>query len=60
MLLADDDTKSVRSPSSATKSTRKRKLEDVVESMLDVMTNIHEDTSDRLQTYPLASATTSI
>lgn len=48
--LADTDTKSVKSPSSAKKNSRKRKLEDVLESMLDVMTKIHEDTSDRLQT----------
>ncbi|KAG6408417.1 hypothetical protein SASPL_131428 [Salvia splendens] len=37
VLLVDSDTKSVRSPSSAKKNSHKRKPEDVLESMLDVM-----------------------
>ncbi|KAG6408425.1 hypothetical protein SASPL_131436 [Salvia splendens] len=37
VLLVDSDTKSVRCPSSAKKNSHKRKPEDVLESMLDVM-----------------------
>lgn len=48
--LGDSDTKSVKSPGSKKKNGRKRKTEDVLESMLDVMTKIHKDTSERLQT----------
>ncbi|KAG6392976.1 hypothetical protein SASPL_147206 [Salvia splendens] len=48
--VADSDTKSVKSPVSTKKNRRKRKAEEVLESMLDVMTKIHEDTSDCLQT----------
>ena len=49
VLAGDSDTKSVRSPASTKKKSRKRK-EEVLESMLEVMTKIHDDTSDRLQT----------
>ncbi|KAL1567872.1 hypothetical protein AAHA92_03299 [Salvia divinorum] len=48
--LGESDTKSVKSPLSAKKNTRKRKSEDVLESILEVMTKIHVDTSERLRT----------
>ncbi|KAL1557052.1 hypothetical protein AAHA92_10867 [Salvia divinorum] len=48
--LGESETKSVKSPVSEKKNSRKRKPEEVLESILDVMTKMHEDTSDRLQT----------
>ncbi|KAG6418203.1 hypothetical protein SASPL_120403 [Salvia splendens] len=50
VLLGDgDEQQNVKTPSATKKKGRKRKAEEVLESMLDVMTKIHDDTSDRLQ-----------
>ncbi|KAG6383723.1 hypothetical protein SASPL_156512 [Salvia splendens] len=48
--VVDTEPKSLKTPAPAKKNGRKRKQEELLESMLDVMTKIHEDTSDRLQT----------
>ncbi|XP_042020395.1 uncharacterized protein LOC121768100 isoform X1 [Salvia splendens] len=51
VLVGDDDEpQNVKTPSATKKKGRKRKVEEVLESMLDVMTKIHDDTSDHLQT----------
>ncbi|XP_047965401.1 uncharacterized protein LOC125209864 [Salvia hispanica] len=45
----ESDTKSVPSPGGPKKASRKRKPEEVMESMLDAMTKMNDNTNERLQ-----------
>ena len=47
------DTRSIPSPPAPKKAVRKRKVEDVMESMLDVMNKMNDNTSDRLNTLSM-------
>ncbi|KAG6421189.1 hypothetical protein SASPL_117739 [Salvia splendens] len=51
--FVDSDTKSIPSPPAPKKALRKRKVEEVMESMLDAMTKMNENTSDRLNTLSM-------
>ncbi|KAG6385815.1 hypothetical protein SASPL_154696 [Salvia splendens] len=46
--VVDSETKSIPSPPAPKKALHKRKVEEVMESMLDAMTKMNENTSDRL------------
>ncbi|KAG6430506.1 hypothetical protein SASPL_108576 [Salvia splendens] len=51
--FVDSDTKSIPSPPAPKKALRKRKVEEVMESMLDAMTKMNKNTSDRLNTLSM-------
>lgn len=51
--VCDSEPKSVPSPHAPKKAMRKRKVEEVLESMLDALTKMNDNTSDRLTTLSL-------